>query len=87
MYEVIIGSGGLVQIGWTLKQQINEFSSEFGVGDTKNSYSYDGHRQKCWNCYCREYGGIWQIGDVISAFIDLDSQTISFARWAHTHIL
>ncbi|XP_070557692.1 E3 ubiquitin-protein ligase RNF123-like isoform X4 [Ptychodera flava] len=78
VYEVMLGSKGVMQLGWcTLKCK---FHQEVGVGDTENSYSYDGNRIRKWNVATCKYGEAWQTGDVISCMIDLDKGTVSFAR-------
>uniref|UniRef100_A0AAY4AXI1 SPRY domain-containing protein n=1 Tax=Denticeps clupeoides TaxID=299321 RepID=A0AAY4AXI1_9TELE len=47
VYEVLISSQGLMQIGWcTLNCRFNQ---EEGVGDTPDSYAYDGNRVS-WTC-------------------------------------
>uniref|UniRef100_A0A672N0Q4 RING-type E3 ubiquitin transferase n=1 Tax=Sinocyclocheilus grahami TaxID=75366 RepID=A0A672N0Q4_SINGR len=69
VYEVLISSQGLMQIGWcTLNCRFNQ---EEGVGDTPDSYAYDGNRVRKWNVTTTNYGkdeklverdsGAWQI--------------------------
>uniref|UniRef100_A0A8C2DT20 RING-type E3 ubiquitin transferase n=1 Tax=Cyprinus carpio TaxID=7962 RepID=A0A8C2DT20_CYPCA len=69
VYEVLISSQGLMQIGWcTLNCRFNQ---EEGVGDTPDSYAYDGNRVRKWNVTTTNYGkeeklvardgGTWQI--------------------------
>uniref|UniRef100_A0A673K7A2 RING-type E3 ubiquitin transferase n=1 Tax=Sinocyclocheilus rhinocerous TaxID=307959 RepID=A0A673K7A2_9TELE len=69
VYEVLISSQGLMQIGWcTLNCRFNQ---EEGVGDTPDSYAYDGNRVRKWNVTTTNYGkeeklverdsGVWQI--------------------------
>uniref|UniRef100_A0A4W3GGF2 RING-type E3 ubiquitin transferase n=1 Tax=Callorhinchus milii TaxID=7868 RepID=A0A4W3GGF2_CALMI len=54
MYEVLISSQGLMQIGWcTLHCRFNQ---EEGVGDTPDSYAYDGNRVRKWNVTTTSYG-------------------------------
>uniref|UniRef100_A0A3B4ZRI4 RING-type E3 ubiquitin transferase n=1 Tax=Stegastes partitus TaxID=144197 RepID=A0A3B4ZRI4_9TELE len=53
-YEVLISSQGLMQIGWcTLNCRFNQ---EEGVGDTPDSYAYDGNRVRKWNVTTTNYG-------------------------------
>uniref|UniRef100_A0A669CD25 RING-type E3 ubiquitin transferase n=1 Tax=Oreochromis niloticus TaxID=8128 RepID=A0A669CD25_ORENI len=53
-YEVLISSQGLMQIGWcTLSCRFNQ---EEGVGDTPDSYAYDGNRVRKWNVTTTNYG-------------------------------
>uniref|UniRef100_A0A8C0GVS8 RING-type E3 ubiquitin transferase n=1 Tax=Chelonoidis abingdonii TaxID=106734 RepID=A0A8C0GVS8_CHEAB len=54
IYEVLISSQGLMQIGWcTLNCRFNQ---EEGVGDTPDSYAYDGNRVRKWNVTTTNYG-------------------------------
>eukprot|EP00906_Rhabdomonas_costata_P039183 RCo055434 len=76
MYEVILGSGGVQQLGWTT---INtRWTNEDGVGDNPRSYAYDGNRVKKWNLQKQNYGKEWEKGDVIGCCIDLNKGTITF---------
>ncbi|XP_077386783.1 E3 ubiquitin-protein ligase RNF123 isoform X1 [Festucalex cinctus] len=75
-YEVLISSQGLMQIGWcTLNCRFNQ---EEGVGDTPDSYAYDGNRVRKWNVVTTNYGKSWAAGDIVSCLIDLDDATITF---------
>ncbi|MEQ2315117.1 hypothetical protein AMECASPLE_018922 [Ameca splendens] len=57
-YEVLISSQGLMQIGWcTLSCRFNQ---EEGVGDTPDSYAYDGNRVRKWNVTTTNYGKVKQ---------------------------
>uniref|UniRef100_A0A3B4GV13 E3 ubiquitin-protein ligase RNF123-like n=1 Tax=Pundamilia nyererei TaxID=303518 RepID=A0A3B4GV13_9CICH len=74
-YEVLISSQGLMQIGWcTLSCRFNQE----GVGDTPDSYAYDGNRVRKWNVTTTNYGKSWAAGDIVSCLIDLDEGTITF---------
>uniref|UniRef100_A0A8B9JWK6 E3 ubiquitin-protein ligase RNF123 n=1 Tax=Astyanax mexicanus TaxID=7994 RepID=A0A8B9JWK6_ASTMX len=76
VYEVLISSQGLMQIGWcTLNCRFNQ---EEGVGDTPDSYAYDGNRVRKWNVTTTNYGKSWAAGDIVSCMIDLDEGTITF---------
>ncbi|XP_073718060.1 E3 ubiquitin-protein ligase RNF123 [Misgurnus anguillicaudatus] len=76
VYEVLISSQGLMQIGWCT---INcRFNQEEGVGDTPDSYAYDGNRVRKWNVSTTNYGKSWAAGDIVSCLIDLDEGTITF---------
>ncbi|XP_014818386.1 PREDICTED: E3 ubiquitin-protein ligase RNF123-like, partial [Calidris pugnax] len=56
IYEVLISSQGLMQIGWcTLNCRFNQ---EEGVGDTPDSYAYDGNRVRKWNVTTTNYGKV-----------------------------
>uniref|UniRef100_UPI00358E76A9 E3 ubiquitin-protein ligase RNF123-like n=1 Tax=Myxine glutinosa TaxID=7769 RepID=UPI00358E76A9 len=76
MYEVMLSSQGLMQIGWcTLECRFNQ---EEGVGDTPNSYAYDGSRVRKWNVTTTNYGKPWAAGDIATCLLDLDEGTCSF---------
>uniref|UniRef100_A0A8C9TBS4 Ring finger protein 123 n=1 Tax=Scleropages formosus TaxID=113540 RepID=A0A8C9TBS4_SCLFO len=65
-----------MQIGWcTLDCRFNQ---EEGVGDTPDSYAYDGNRVRKWNVTTTNYGKSWAAGDIVSCLIDLDEGTITF---------
>uniref|UniRef100_M4ADU9 RING-type E3 ubiquitin transferase n=1 Tax=Xiphophorus maculatus TaxID=8083 RepID=M4ADU9_XIPMA len=49
-----------------------------GVGDTPDSYAYDGNRVRKWNVTTTNYGKSWAAGDIVSCLIDLDEGTITF---------
>ncbi|CAK9813379.1 E3 ubiquitin-protein ligase RNF123 [Anthophora plagiata] len=78
MYEVQLGSKGPMQIGWcTVKCKFNQ---ESGVGDTINSYAYDGNRVRKWNVATHKYGEPWLAGDIIGCALDMDNGTVDFYR-------
>ncbi|GAB1599201.1 E3 ubiquitin-protein ligase RNF123-like isoform X2 [Argonauta hians] len=78
IYELMLGSKGVMQVGWCT---INcQFYQENGVGDTTDSYAYDGNRLCKWNVKTQRYGESWLTGDVISCAIDCDKGTITFFR-------
>nr|XP_006822492.1 PREDICTED: E3 ubiquitin-protein ligase RNF123-like [Saccoglossus kowalevskii] len=78
VYELMLGSKGVMQIGFCTHKCV--FHEEIGVGDTEDSYSYDGNRIRKWNIATSKYGDEWQTGDVVSCMIDADNGIISFAR-------
>ena len=78
MYEVQLGSSGILQIGWTPPNA--RFTLEEGVGDSTHSYAYDGKRQRKWNVTAAPYGDRWTAGDYITCGIDMDAGTISYWR-------
>ncbi|XP_029043573.1 E3 ubiquitin-protein ligase RNF123-like [Osmia bicornis bicornis] len=78
MYELQLGSKGLMQIGWSTAKC--EFNQQLGVGDTVNSYAYDGNRVRKWNVATHKYGEPWLPGDIIACAIDMDNGTIDFCR-------
>uniref|UniRef100_A0A8C9W052 RING-type E3 ubiquitin transferase n=1 Tax=Scleropages formosus TaxID=113540 RepID=A0A8C9W052_SCLFO len=75
IYEVLISSQGLMQIGWcTLDCRFNQ---EEGVGDTPDSYAYDGNRVRKWNVTTTNYGKVstWELIDELqkTGLEELDS--------------
>ena len=50
MYEVTLGTAGIMQLGWATAGC--QFSNEEGVGDSVDSYAYDGKRVQRWNISC-----------------------------------
>lgn len=85
-YEIKLITSGLMHIGWATNQ--TPFSSEAGVGDSNESYAYDGYRVAKWNLARQEYGEAWTIGilglkflgDIIGCYIDLNKKEISYSR-------
>ncbi|XP_011504327.1 PREDICTED: E3 ubiquitin-protein ligase RNF123 [Ceratosolen solmsi marchali] len=78
MYEVQLGSKGVMQLGWSTIQC--KFSKEFGVGDVVNSYAFDGNRMRKWNVSTHKYGESWLSGDIIGCTIDMEEGTMCFYR-------
>lgn len=77
-YELMLGTKGAMQVGWATNSC--KFSQEKGVGDTPDSYAYDGNRVRKWNVATFKYGEEWVAGDVIGCCIDLDKGTVHFYR-------
>ncbi|KAB2597297.1 E3 ubiquitin-protein ligase RKP-like [Pyrus ussuriensis x Pyrus communis] len=65
MYEVILETSGIQQLGWATVSC--PFTDHKGVGDADDSYAFDGRRS-------------WVVGDAIGCCIDLDCNEISFYR-------
>ncbi|BFZ10610.1 hypothetical protein BsWGS_13649 [Bradybaena similaris] len=78
VYELMLASKGVMQLGWCTANC--KFSQEEGVGDTRDSYAYDGSRLRKWNVTTKKYGEPWMSGDVISCAIDCDEGIITFYR-------
>ncbi|GAB2279360.1 hypothetical protein Dimus_014002 [Dionaea muscipula] len=78
MYEVILETAGIQQLGWATLSC--PFTDRMGVGDAENSYAFDGKREKKWNKEDETYGQPWVVGDVIGCCIDLDEDEILFFR-------
>ena len=56
MFEVTLDTAGVQQIGWATLSC--PFTERLGVGDSADSYAYDGKRQKKWNISYNEYGEV-----------------------------
>ncbi|XP_042391139.1 E3 ubiquitin-protein ligase RKP isoform X2 [Zingiber officinale] len=78
MYEVTLETSGIQQLGWAIIPC--SFTDQKGVGDSDDSYAYDGRRVNKWNKDPVSYGQSWVVGDVIGCCIDLDNDEISFFR-------
>lgn len=78
MYEIILMTGGIQQLGWCTIDC--KFTAEEGVGDSVDSYAYDGKRMKRWSHAPHAYGQSWTPGDVIGACLDADKGEIIFFR-------
>lgn len=78
MYEVILETSGIQQLGWATVSC--PFTDQKGVGDADDSYAFDGRRVKKWSKDAEPYGQSWVIGDVIGCCIDLDDDQILFFR-------
>ena len=79
MYEITLLSPGLQQIGWAVQGAAATWTREYGVGDSLNTYSFDGSRVKKWNVVEETYGSTWEVGDVITSFIDLTNGIIEYS--------
>ncbi|MBA0869991.1 hypothetical protein Goshw_006199 [Gossypium schwendimanii] len=78
MYEVILETSGIQQLGWATISC--PFTDRKGVGDADDSYAFDGRRVRKWNKEAEPYGQPWVAGDVIGCCIDLAHDEISFYR-------
>lgn len=81
-YEVELVTDNKMQIGWATSSFECKEEENNGVGDTDNSWSYDGFNQKMYNEDEKEYGkeSKWKCGDIIGCFYDGKSKEISFSR-------
>ena len=75
-YEVTLVTSGLMQLGFC--QLLTNFTRQEGVGDDNTSFAYDGYRKVKWNKERKEYGKIWDIGDVIGVCLDFEKQNIEY---------
>lgn len=78
MYEVTLETSGVQQLGWATISC--PFTDRRGVGDSEDSYAFDGRRVSKWNRDSKAYGQSWVVGDVIGCCIDLNQDMISFYR-------
>eukprot|EP00892_Ulva_mutabilis_P009450 jgi/Ulvmu1/6878/UM031_0083.1 len=76
MYEVTLATAGIQQVGWATLSC--HFTTEEGVGDSYNSYAYDGKRRRKWNVRSSEYGARWAAGDVVGVGLDLEAREVKF---------
>ena len=56
------------------------FTGGEGVGDTTDSYAYDGYRVLKWNGDRSNFGKRWATGDVIGTLINLNTREILYWR-------
>lgn len=81
-FEFVIGTSGIIQVGWAnSKADFNELGG-WGTGDDPNSYGYDGVRKRKWHGNYTEnytYGLNWSANDILTCMLDLDNKTVSFA--------
>lgn len=66
-FEVQIYTSGIMQIGWVTEH--TQYTFEDGVGDSKDSYAFDGKRVRKWNVASMPYGEQWTAGDVIGCCV------------------
>lgn len=78
MYEVQVMTSGIMQIGWATPTTI--YTREDGVGDSRDSFAFDGKRVRKWNVSSVQYGERWTAGDIIGCCIDLDDGKVSYFR-------
>lgn len=78
MYEVILATSGIQQIGWATID--TPFTAEEGVGDAPNSYAWDGKRVQRWNVSHHSYGSAWSAGDIIGVCVDMEAGTMRFIK-------
>ena len=67
-----------MQIGWATLQTRGLPTK--GVGDSFDSFAYDGHRVFKWNGGSEAYGESWEIGDIIGCYLNFANREISFSR-------
>ena len=81
MYEVVLQTDGIMQLGWSCWPAMISWSSKLGVGDFPFTVAYDGSRQKIWNlCPLPTTGPKWLQGDVVTCLLDLGGGIARFAR-------
>ena len=78
VFEVQLHTSGIMQVGWVT--QHTRYTFEDGVGDSADSFAYDGKRVKKWNEQSSRYGEEWTAGDVIGCCIDYDADEVKFFR-------
>lgn len=73
-YEVTVATRGLMQIGWATSA-MTLHSADDGIGDCVNSFAFDGARSKIWHDVDVDYGAMWEIGDTLGCYIDVNEST------------
>ena len=60
MYEITLLTNGIQQVGWATLD--TPFTKQAGVGDSPDSYAFDGSRVKKWNRgAASSYGEDWYV--------------------------
>ncbi|XP_050423164.1 E3 ubiquitin-protein ligase RNF123-like [Adelges cooleyi] len=76
-YEVQLCTNGIIHIGWATQACV--FTDSTGVGETLNSYGFDGYRTEKWNNSVNsQYGTKWRVGNIIGCVIDFTDKTIEY---------
>ena len=78
MYEVQLHTSGIMQLGWVTP--VTLYTPEDGVGDSKDSFAYDGKRVRKWNVASIHYGDQWTAGDIITCGVDFENGNIEYWR-------
>ena len=77
-YEVTLLTEGLMQIGWAQTGFTSNSESGDGVGDDKQSWSYDGFRSCVWHDGKEKtYGSNWRIGDIVGCKLHIEGRVAS----------
>lgn len=82
MYEVCLASSGTMQIGWSMLSSRLDAQMGIGIGDTDQSYAFDGDRRYLWHGTAAPMsydGERWASGTVIGCLLDMDNSTMRFA--------
>jgi hypothetical protein len=78
LFEVVILTDGLMQIGYVDGNFTADPLEGQGVGDHTNSWAFDGFRCKKWNVNSYDYGEQWKVDDVIGVLLDTDRMELSY---------
>ena len=83
MYEVVLQTDGVMQIGWcTSDFRCKPYDAGgYGVGDDPHSWAYDGNRQVVWHNGNTSPHGVpakWNTGSVVGVALDADTGTMQF---------
>ncbi|KAI8370486.1 uncharacterized protein BYT42DRAFT_582594 [Radiomyces spectabilis] len=83
-YEVVLGTAGLMQVGWVNKACQIDPEGGTGVGDDNESYGFDGCRAKKWHGRFptgrSSYGLEWGENDVITCALDMQQGHIRYYK-------
>eukprot|EP01083_Nonionella_stella_P159539 520531_1 len=79
-YEVELVTDQVIQIGFADVGFVADSANGKGIGDSRNSWAYDGWRQKKWNGDNSRYGGDikWKTGDIVGCCLDYDHGEIRY---------
>ena len=80
-YEIMVETGGLVQVGWASTAFRPSSEAGDGVGDCSHSWAYDGSRQIKLHGESSEsyYGESWKAGDIVGCLYNIKSGEISYS--------
>ncbi|TPX32811.1 hypothetical protein SmJEL517_g04134 [Synchytrium microbalum] len=83
VYEVVLRTEGIIQIGWASEDCVCDPEGGTGIGDDEHSYAFDGFRRKKWHGADPKdnaYGDAWASGDIITSLLDLTTREIRYWR-------
>ncbi|KAL8000657.1 putative regulator of chromosome condensation 1/beta-lactamase-inhibitor protein II [Plasmopara halstedii] len=77
-FEVAVFTNGLMQIGYVTEDFSADHLHGQGVGDSTNSWAFDGFRCKKWNVHSHDYGKNWKANDVVGVLLDTGRMELSY---------
>lgn len=84
MFEAVMLTDDLIQVGWATQDCLFDYIFGRGVGDNDSSWACDGVRKRKWHGFKvhsdgEHFGESWSVGDVIGCLINFDSKEILFS--------